>query len=559
MAGKLEEGCARCLLDIIQGATPTIAAIAMHGINHPINDPTLVSYHRPELVALLPQLDQALDCWSLLNTGTLGAAKAKYLHKEPAEPVMAYKARLDRSTYTPIYRDSIRSYAGLLSRFQIIDAPPSMEQNDDNVDLQGSSMQSFLTAVDEMALRDGGAFVMVDMMPDNGTDNFFDQMSDGRHPYFISVKRCDVINWQVSYERGVESVNSVTVRQLRSVPDPEGPFGSKVEPVYFVLTPGNVKTYRLVKTDASRWSNVQIDDQNTSLPIVPLVWYGATTSRFAQGGLPMDGLADLSIQHYQMRSDLSELLHKCAMPVPVRKGAPIGPDGKPAPLILGPNTAVDLPSEGGDFMFAEPTGKSLERHQQEIKHIEELMDRSSLNFLYGANVKTATEASLRASQVASSVSALTRNKTAMFNTLMRLWAWYAGEQSSITSESGLAINDSLMSKPLEASEMAQLVNLFNNRLLSQRTVLEELQRGGVLDPDLVVADEIERIEEDRVEKMDQQVEEAEMKMDLEVERTEKMQELNPEPKAPVGGEQVPGKKRPKTEQEKTEQAAKVAK
>ena len=42
-------------------------------------------------------------------------------------------------------------------------------------------------------------------------------------------------------------------------------------------------------------------------------------------------------------------------------------------------------------MFAEPTGKSLERHQKEIEHIEALMDRSSLNFLYGANVKTATE------------------------------------------------------------------------------------------------------------------------------------------------------------------------
>ena len=41
----------------------------------------------------------------------------------------------------------------------------------------------------------------------------------------------------------------------------------------------------------------------TSMPIVPLVWYGATTTRFAQGDLPMDGLADLSIQHFQMRSD----------------------------------------------------------------------------------------------------------------------------------------------------------------------------------------------------------------------------------------------------------------
>jgi len=512
-----------------------------YGINHPINDPTLVSYHRPELVRLLPQLEQAYDCWTLLNADGLGAAKEKYLHKEPAEPANAYKARLDRSTYTPIYRDSIRSYAGLLSRFQVIDAPPSMEQNDANVDLQGSSMQSFLTAADEMALRDGGAFVMVDMMPENGTDNFFDQMSDGRHPYFLLIKRCDVINWQVTYDRGMESVQSVTVRQLRSYPDPEGRFGHKVEPVYFVLTPGKVETFRLVKTDASRWSNVKVDETPTSLPIVPLVWYGATTSRFAQGDLPMDGLADLSIQHFQMRSDLSELLHKCAMPVPVRKGAPIGADGQAAPLVLGPNTAVDLPAEGGDFAFAEPTGKSLERHQQEIQHIEQLMDRSSLNFLYGANVKTATEASLRASQVSSSVSALVRNKAAMFGVLMRLWAWYAGEQSSITDESGLAINDSLMTKPLEANEMAQLVNLYNNGLISKRTILDELQRGGVLDPDLVVDDEMDRIEEDHDAKLDERIGDMQA-----------FEEAKPEsPEVAPVKEETP-------EQDKTAQAAKVA-
>jgi len=531
------------------------------GISHPVNDPSLVSYHRPELVKILPQLEQAYDCWTLLNSDGLGAAKEKYLHKEPAEPGSAYKARLDRSTYTPIYRDSIRSYAGLLGRFQIIDAPPSMESNVDNVDLQGSSMQSFLTRTDEMALRDGGAFVMVDMMPENGADNFFDQMNDGRHPYFISVRRCDVINWKVSYERGRETVEQVTVRQLRSMPNPDGQFGSKVEPIYYVLTPGKVETYRLVKSDTSRWSNQKIDEMATSIPIVPLVWYGATTTRFAQGDLPMDGLADLSIQHFQMRSDLSELLHKCAMPVPVRKGAPIGTDGRPAPLVLGPNTAVDLSGDTGDFFFAEPTGKSLERHQQEIEHIEALMDRSSLNFLYGANVKTATEASLRASQVASSVSALIRNKTSMFTTLMRLWAWYAGEQSSITAESGLAVNDSLISKPIEASEMAQLVNLYTNELISRRTVLEELQRGGVIDPDLVVNDEIERIEEEKTEKEEHDAELAEEKLGQDLHRAEEFQAVAPSEPG-QGSEERPKEEKPKkekSEQDKTAQAAKVAK
>lgn len=510
------------------GATPIIAAIAMYGINHPVNDPALVSYHRPELLRILPQLEQSYDCWTLMNSDGLGSAKEKYLHREPAEPVKAYKARLARATYAPMYRDAIRAYAGLLSRFNLIDSPPSLDENKTNVDLQGSSIQSFLTQADEIALRDGGACVMVDIMPEKSATNFFDQMSDGRHPYFILIKRADVINWQVSYERGREIVSQVTVRQLRSVPDEEGKYGSKVEPIYYVLTPGKVETYRLVKSGVSRWSNRKVGkDIETTIPIVPIAWYGATTSRFAQGDLPMDGLADLSIQHFQMRSDLSELLHKCAMPVPVRKGAPIGPDGQAAPLILGPNTAVDLPAEGGDFSFAEPSGKSLERHQQEIKHIEELMDRSSLNFLYGANVKTATEASLRASQVASSVSALIRNKTSMFSAVMRLWAWYAGEISSITAESGIAINDSLINKPLGASEMAQLVNLYGNDLLSKKTVLDELQRGGILDPDLVVQDEMNRIDEDKEAEHRLQEEEAEQKLGQDLHRAEEFQKTAP--------------------------------
>jgi hypothetical protein len=535
----------------------TNAAIAMsYGISHPINDPSLVSYHRPELVRILPQLEQAKDCWCLLNTDGLNSAKEKYLHREPAEPSEAYKARLERSTYAPMYRDSIRAYAGLLSRFQVMGAPQSMIDNDDNVDLQGSSMQSFMTQADELALRDGGAFVMIDMMPENGADNFFDQLGDGRHPYLSCIQRADVINWKVSYDRGIETIEQVTVRQLKSVPDPKGAFGVKVEPIYYVLSPGKVQPYRLTKTDVSRWENQKLDEVTTSLPIVPIVWYGATTTRFAQGDLPMDGLADLSLQHFQMRSDLGELLHKCAMPVPVRKGAPVGPDGQPPPLVLGPNTAVDLSAEGGEFKFAEPSGTSLQRHQDEIRHVEELMDRSSLNFLYGANVKTATEASLRASQIASSVSSLIRNKIAMFNVVMRAWAWYAGETDQITDESGLSINDSLINRPLEASEIAQLVNLYSNELLSRQSVLDELHRGGVLDPDLVVEEELKRIEEEHSDKQDLMMSDAENKLKQDLKRAEEFQAV-----APQENQNQPedsSKAKEKTEQEKVAQAAKVA-
>jgi hypothetical protein len=483
----------------------------MLGVPHPTGDPSLVSYHRPELLRQLPSLEVASDCWYLLDStyadkkGSLKSIKEKYLHKEEAEPQRAYQERLHRATYTPIYRDSIRAYAGLLNRFQLVYAPTSMVDAEKNIDLQGESIQSFWNRCDERALRDGGVYIMVDMTQEEEELNFLDEQESGRRPYLIMIDRQDIINWSVVYENGREKIAHATIRQMRQVPIPNG-FGVELEAIYYVVRPNLVETYRVDKV-GGQWTQTKISETKTSLPVVPLVWYGATSPHFAQGELPLSGLAELSIQHFQMRSDLQELLHKCAMPVPVRTGARVGPDGRPVPLILGPNTAVDLDAEGGKFEFAEPSGRSLERHQAEIRHVEELMDRSGLNFLYGANIKTATEASLRASQIASQVSALVRNKTAAFNIVMRLWAAYNGELDQITLESGIAMNDSLINKPLGASEIAQLVNLHSQGILSKRTVLDELQRGGILDPDLKIEDEISRTAEDRKKELREAIDE----------------------------------------------------
>lgn len=461
---------------------------------HPINDPTLVSYHRPELVSILSGLELLHDCWTLLNPSGHGSAKAKYLPRETGERPNDYKARLGRAVYPPTFRDSIKAYAGLLNRFQLVGAPPSLANNEQNVDQQGSSVYSFWNNADALAIRDAGTYIIVDMPPSKGKSNFLDEQKDGRVPYLISVERKDVINWVVEYIGGKEVIHQVTVRQLRSIADPAG-YGVRIEPVYRVFRPGAVETFRLEKRD-NTWVNISEGVTSTSLPVVPIIWYSSSNNRFAQGDLGMTSLAELSIQHFQMRSDLIELLHKTSMPVPVRKGAPLAGNGRPAPLLLGPNVAVDLP-ENGTFEFAEPTGKSLERAQAEITHVESLMDRSSLNFLYGANIKTATEASLRASQVSSQVSALIRNKVSCFSTMMKLWAAYAGELPSITRESGIALNDSLINRPIDPSGIAQMVNLHTSGLLSKRTVLDELQRGGVLDPDLKVEDEIARLDKEK--------------------------------------------------------------
>jgi hypothetical protein len=131
---------------------------------------------------------------------------------------------------------------------------------------------------------------------------------------------------------------------------------------------------------------------------------------------------------------------------------------------------------------------------------------------------------------------MVRNKVSMFATLVQMWAWYAGEQGTITKESGLAMNDSLVNKPLGASEIAQLVNLFSQDLLSRRTVLDELQRGGVIDPDLVIDEELARIEQDHKDDVKKEQQAADRKLKQELKRTEEMASASPtqEPPAPTG-------------------------
>ena len=71
----------------------------MQGVPHPINDPLMVSYHRPEVVRILPSLELASDCWYQLDgtfvdgKGVSKDLKAKYLHQEDGEPNRAYGGR----------------------------------------------------------------------------------------------------------------------------------------------------------------------------------------------------------------------------------------------------------------------------------------------------------------------------------------------------------------------------------------------------------------------------------------------------------------------------------
>jgi hypothetical protein len=210
-----------------------------------------------------------------------------------------------------------------------------------------------------------------------------------------------------------------------------------------------------------------------------------------------------SIEHFQQRSDLRNKTRRCALPVPVRIGAtPPAPGERRKPLVIGPNSVVDL-DPGGSFSFVEPSASSLSEQRAQISEVEKLISRQTLGFLYGdpGATKTATQAGMEGAQTESTISDIAERKASAVQSLMRIWCHFTGEE--LDEDAGISMSASLFERPMEAQDVAQLQQLTGGAVLvSQQSAIEELQRRGKLTVTTSPEDELERIRQEEPEPAD---------------------------------------------------------
>jgi hypothetical protein len=465
-------------------------------LDHPSNDPRLPSYRHPTLRELQDDLDRAYDAFHMLR-----GVKSKYLPQEEAEPPEAYQSRLNCSVFADFFRSSIVAFTGILSKFSLSNPPPSMADAVDNIDLEGNSIAVWLEKADTMMLRDGGVLLAVDM-PAGRPLNAAEEIAQGRRPYLLMHPRAKVLNWIASVDNGVETLQQVGILLLQEEPDP--PFGVRTVPRYKVVTREGWTVYRIDR-DATNELTATIESEGLyqtpagqPLPFPPVVWYPAEHAGFGQGELPLRQVVEHSIEHFQQRSDLRNKTRRCAMPVPVAIGrTPPAPGEARKPLVIGPNSIVDLDA-GGSFSFAEPSASSLAEQREQIKEVEKLISRQTLGFLYGdpGSTKTATQAGLEGAQTEATIASIAERKASAVQSLMQIWCAFTGEQ--LPDDAGIAMSASLFERPLEATDIKQLQDLTGGeQLVSVQSAIEELQRAGRLKATTSVEDEMARIKAER--------------------------------------------------------------
>lgn len=478
-------------------------------LEHPIDDPSLPSFHHPVLRDIKSDLDKAFDVYNNLR-----GCKEKYLPKEPKEPGEAYKARIDRSYFEDFFRYGIQCFAGILSKFDLSNEPQQITDNLNNIDNEGNSLAAFWMEADSMALRDGGVLLQVEMPPNNSRNAAEEINQPSLRPYFVMRQRSKLINWRSTIVDGIESLEWIMLLEAKEVVDKDNIFGTKEEPRYRMIGKGFQQLFKIERV-GDKWSatpdgeeQLILDHTKKPFNVVPVVWYSSDKAGFGRGELALRQVMEGNIAHFQQTSDLYNKNRMCCMPVPTRTGvAPPVPGEMQEALVIGPNTVLDLPM-GASFKWEEPAASSLVESRALVERLEQRIAAQTMGFLYGdpGGTKTARQAGMEGAQTESAIKRMAERKKSAMQSMMAFWCGFTGEQLDV--DAGISMSPSIFEEPLGSSDLDVIYRLTGQKnLVSRESAIEIIQRAGKLPVTSSAGDEIKRLEGEEKNEMMKRAEE----------------------------------------------------
>lgn len=425
---------------------------------------------------------------------------SSYLYQWSHEPKKAYETRKKNTLFHNYFGPIVNGFPGFLSKLRNVDTLyESILEHQDNVDLQGNSLNSFMWQTDRMCIRDGMVGLRLDMprLPRDETGNVIvkteadRKLLQGVRPYLVLVDRRNILSWDTHIVSGKMVLERVTVRECVYIPN--GLFGSTE--IYQYRTSFSDGSYVVhILTIDERTNDVQaviVDAGESSLKEQSLMLYSATDIYPLEAKPPLLNVARKNIAYYQLYSEYRQIIQKLNTPVPVRKGVVMaGSSEPPPPMILGANTGIDVPKDG-DFKFESPDGSVLATDEKELANIAQSMYEDSLRFLSGSTtIKTATEALLSSSQAQATMSGIATLKESLLQELNRKWAAY---YNVVVDRCNIKVNQDLLKLPLSAPELTSLSKMCSEGQLSIITLLELMAEGLRLPEGIKPAQEVQRI------------------------------------------------------------------
>jgi hypothetical protein len=423
------------------------------------------------------------------GTRSMRAKGERYLPREQAEDQVSYKNRLNRSVLFNGFRKTVRDMTGKVFAKPIKigeDMPEQLVAIAENVDLAGRNLNVFAFDVLKDALQVGVSFVMVDMQPAVEGETLADERRARRRPYFVHVPAERLIGWQSDTINGVEQLTQIRIQEEGRVID--GPYHTRCVNRIRVVEPGRFELWEQV-ANSQEW--VKVQEGPISINKVPLCAIYANRSGFMSGAPPLEDLADLNCAHWQLRSDLDNIVRVAQVPILFMSG--VQKDDVPA-LTIGASAMTTSSTPGAKLEYVEHSGKAIEAGRQHLKDLEFQMQTMGLELLLPRpGEQTATG---RAIDQAAMNAPLQLMAKALEDALEQAFS-YAGEFIGLGEDAAgsLTVNTDFGVSMRDATDLQALITACNSAYITPRRLLMEFQRRGVLADDMNPDDEAEEAAE----------------------------------------------------------------
>lgn len=425
------------------------------------------------------------------GTEAMRAAGEKYLPKEIAETATRYENRIKRSVLTNFYNDTVKEIVSKVFS-KPIELGQDMSETTkgwcENIDLNGSNLDTFAQQVFKDALEDAGiGFIYVDMPQSIPGATLAAERALNIRPYFTFVRARDVLGWKTQTIDNVERLTQFRIAETATKPNPDDEFTEICVNRVRVIEPNRVRVYEEVETDGKKdWIIVQ--DIAVTIGEVPVSVCYLNKTGFMTALPPLEDLGWLNLLHWQSSSDQRNILHVARVPILFGKGFE-----EDKQIEISSSAMVKCENVESDLKFVEHNGNAIDSGRADLQDIEQLCrDFGLCLFMPRSGSQTATGQAINAADTYSMVQSWA---LAMGDCIEQAFVFAARwiRQDADTAGS-VTMNTDYGITAQSATDLDTLNKARTSGDISRKTYLSELKRRDVLSSAVDIEAELDAIE-----------------------------------------------------------------
>lgn len=464
----------------------------------------IASNNRIDGLGILHQV--MAEKWDLLEdlmegTSAMRLRGERWLPKYEKETQRQYEERLARSFLFDAFKDVITGLgAKPFSQACVVKEGESLSDTmaaiEDNVDHSGTSLTEWTADVFKTALQYGLTHALIDF-PQNDRvirgEDVNGRESDPLRPRFIHVRPRELIGWDSERDEQTGRQKLTRIRILTEDVEPYLEWGDQVVQYITVYTTTDVQRFR--KSEQDKDFLPVSDPVPHTFGRVPLLTLYTNKTGFMTADPPFEGLADLNLQHWQVASDFGNIMKIMRFAILFMKGVP---EDRYKTITIGPQTIIKTELADADMKYVEHSGAATGAGMEDIRNIEERMERKGVSpVIRQQGNMTATASGINSERSSTQLQKWVE-VAERFMTLCYLWgAAWIGEK--LPEGFGIEIFKDFDIILQGSEDVAHLLAATEKKFITKRVNAQEMQKRGLISESVDIDDMLEEIEAEEAE------------------------------------------------------------